>query len=57
MITDGSLLASIVQYLKKQKEMIERKEITGATVCNYVKTIKLFCEMSDLLLKTIKSLG
>jgi hypothetical protein len=27
-----------------------RKEITGATARNYVKTIKLFCEMSDLLL-------
>jgi hypothetical protein len=31
-------------------ESREKKEVTGATVRNYVKTIKLFCEMSDLLL-------
>jgi hypothetical protein len=53
---NGWFFTSIVQYRQKQKERVERKEITGATVCNYVKTIKLFCEMSDLLLKIIKSL-
>jgi integrase len=28
---------------------VQRKEITGATLRNYVKTIKLFCEMNDIL--------
>jgi integrase len=27
---------------------VDRKEITGATVRNYVKSIKLFCEMADV---------
>lgn len=31
-----------------QKERVDRKEITGATVRNYVKSIKLFCEMADI---------
>jgi integrase len=44
------LLNNVLKFLLVQKERIERKEITGATVRNYVKTIKLFCEMSDLLL-------
>jgi coenzyme F420-reducing hydrogenase delta subunit len=51
------LLNNVLKFLLVQTERIEREEITGATVCNYVKTIKLFCEMSELLLKTIKSLG
>jgi hypothetical protein len=29
---------------------VERKEITAATAFNYVKTIKLICEMNDVLL-------
>jgi integrase len=32
------------------KERVQRKEITAATPLNYVKTIKLFCEMNDILL-------
>ena len=31
-------------------DRVQRKEITGATVRNYVKTIKLFCEMNDILI-------
>ena len=27
---------------------VEKEEITGATLRNFVKTIKLFCEMSDI---------
>ena len=27
---------------------VDRKEITGATVRNYLKSIKLFCEMADI---------
>jgi integrase len=29
-------------------DRVNRKEITGATVRNYVKSIKLFCEMADI---------
>jgi integrase len=36
--------------LQVYKERVERKEITGATIRNYVKSIKLFCEMNDILI-------
>ena len=29
-------------------DRVNRKEITGATVRNYLKSIKLFCEMADI---------
>ena len=29
-------------------ERVNRKEITGAIVRNYVKSIKLFCEMAEV---------
>ena len=31
-----------------QKDRVDKKEISGATVRNYVKSIKLFCEMADM---------
>jgi hypothetical protein len=40
--------SSIVRFLQHQKERVERDEITGATLRNFVKAIKLFCEMSDI---------
>jgi hypothetical protein len=40
----------IVRFLQYQKERVEREEITGATLRNFVKAIKLFCEMSDVLI-------
>ncbi len=42
------LLSNILKFLQLQKERVERKEITGATVHNFVKAIKLFCEMNDI---------
>jgi integrase len=39
---------SIVRFLQFQRERVEREEITGATLRNYVKAIKLFCEMTDV---------
>jgi hypothetical protein len=42
------LLNNILRFLQAQKERVERKEITGATVHNFVKAIKLFCEMNDI---------
>lgn len=40
--------AHILKFVQFQKERVDRKEITGATVRNYVKSIKLFCEMADI---------
>ena len=38
----------IIKFLQFQKERVQREEITGATLRNFVKSIKLFCEMSDI---------
>ena len=38
----------VVNFSQFQKERVEKEEITGATLRNYVKAIKLFCEMSDI---------
>jgi hypothetical protein len=38
----------IVKFLQFQKGRVEREEITGATLRNFVKPLKLFCEMSDV---------
>jgi hypothetical protein len=40
--------SSILRFIQFQNSRIVRKEITGATVRNYVKSIKLFCDMADL---------
>ena len=40
---------NIVGFLQVQKERVDRKEITGSTIHNYVKAIKLFTEMNDIL--------
>ena len=40
--------SSIVKFLQFQKERVRKEEITGATLRNFVKAIKLFCEMSDI---------
>ena len=34
----------IIRFLQYQKERVEKEEITGATLRNFVKAIKLFCE-------------
>ena len=39
---------SIVKFVQSQRDRVNRKEITGATVRNYIKSIKLFCEMADI---------
>jgi integrase len=39
---------SVIGFLQFQKERVENREITGATLRNFVKAIKLFCEMSDI---------
>lgn len=41
-------LTNILKFIYFQRERVEKKEISGATVINYTKSIKLFCEMSDI---------
>ncbi|MDQ3868204.1 MAG: hypothetical protein M3250_01445 [Thermoproteota archaeon] len=38
---------SVLKFIQFQNSSI-KKEISGATVRNYVKSIKLFCDMADL---------
>jgi integrase len=37
-----------LDFLRYQKERVDRREVTGATVRNYVKSMKLFCEIADV---------
>jgi hypothetical protein len=38
----------IVKYSQGHKKRVEQKEITGSTLRNYVKPLKLFCEQMDI---------
>lgn len=38
----------IIRFMQFQRERVEREEITAATLRNFLKAIKLFCEMSDI---------
>jgi hypothetical protein len=40
--------SNILKFVQFQNSRVVRKEISGATVRNYVKSIKLFCDMADL---------
>lgn len=44
------LFRYIMSFIQVQKERAYRKEITGSTIRNYVKAIKLFTEMNDILI-------
>jgi hypothetical protein len=39
---------TILRFLEVQNTRVNNKQISGATVRNYVKAIKLFCEMADI---------
>jgi integrase len=39
---------SILSFIQLLKERVDRKEITAGTIRNYVKSIKLFCQMADI---------
>ena len=41
----------VIEFLQFQKERVEKGEISSATLRNFVKAIKLFCEMTDIELK------
>jgi hypothetical protein len=39
---------TILRFLEVQNTRVNKREVSGATVRNYVKVIKLFCEMADI---------
>jgi hypothetical protein len=41
-------LSNILKFVYFQRERVDKKEISGATVMNYTKSIKLFCDMADI---------
>ena len=48
---DGNwAFGSIIRFIQFQKNRFNSKEITAGTIRNYVKSIKLFCSMSDIAL-------
>jgi hypothetical protein len=40
--------SNILRFIQFQNSSVIQKEISGATVRNYAKSIKLFCDMADL---------
>ncbi|MGA8844794.1 MAG: hypothetical protein WB511_14515, partial [Nitrososphaeraceae archaeon] len=47
--TDPDWLSStLIRFIQIHKERIDKKELSGATIRNYIKSIKLFCEMNDI---------
>jgi integrase len=48
---DGNwAFSSIIRFIQFQRGRFNKKEITAGTIRNYVKSIKLFCSMSDIIL-------
>lgn len=41
---------NIIRFLHYQKERVENKEIAAGTLHNYVKTLKTFCEVTDIVI-------
>jgi hypothetical protein len=41
----------IIEFLQFQNARVESREISPATLRNFVKAIKLFCEMTDIDIK------
>ncbi|HKI08212.1 MAG TPA: hypothetical protein VKA09_07425 [Nitrososphaeraceae archaeon] len=39
---------SVLKFFQNKREQVDQKEIAIGTVRNYVKSIKLFCDMTDL---------
>jgi hypothetical protein len=41
-------LNQIIRFLQLQKDRVENKEITAATLKNFIKSLKSFCDSADL---------
>ncbi len=44
---NGWIFNQVLRFMQFQLERFNRKEITGSTIRNYLKSIKLFCELAD----------
>ena len=44
------LTSNVIRYLHNHRERAERGEISGSTLRNYFKPIKLFCEQLEIAL-------
>jgi hypothetical protein len=42
------IINNIVVFLMEYKDCYDRREISGSTIRNYVKVVKLICEMNDM---------
>jgi hypothetical protein len=42
---------SMGRFLHFQKERVESKEITAATLKNFIKSLKVFCDSADLVIQ------
>ncbi len=42
------IFSAILKFMQFQLERVHKKDITGSTVNNYLKSIKLFCDMADI---------
>ena len=40
------IINNIVTFLAESKDRYDRREISGSTIRNYVKVVKLLCEMN-----------
>jgi hypothetical protein len=41
----------IIRFLHFQKERVESKEIAAATLKNFIKSLKVFCDSADLVVQ------
>jgi hypothetical protein len=48
---------SVLKFFQSKREQIDRKEMAIGTVRNYVKSIKLFCDIADLQIPWTKIAG
>ncbi|MDQ3852454.1 MAG: hypothetical protein M3299_06440 [Thermoproteota archaeon] len=48
---------SILKFFQNKRDQIDRKEMAIGTVRNYVKSVKLFCDMADLQIPWVKIAG
>lgn len=42
------LFVGLLRFAQAQKERVEKGELSPATLRNYIKAVKLFCEMNDI---------
>ena len=42
------IINNVLAFLAEYKDRYDRREISGSTIRNYVKVVKLLCEMNDI---------